>query len=46
MALFVLTFLLTPSIVQQETHGANSPVVSGTGGNVTIVNPPPAKQSP
>ena len=46
MALFVLTFVLTPGIVQQATHGDNSPAVSGTGGNVTIVNPPPAKQNP
>src|SRR5919205_2872615 len=36
LALFVLTFLLTPRIVQQETHGDNSLAVSGTGGSVTI----------
>jgi hypothetical protein len=28
LALFVLTFLLTPQIVQQETHGDVSPAIS------------------
>jgi hypothetical protein len=45
LALFVLTFLLTPQIVQQKTHGDNSPAISGVGGNVTITNGPSGKEA-
>jgi hypothetical protein len=40
LALFVLTFLLTPQVVQQETRGDNSPAISGVDGDVTITNNP------
>ena len=38
LALFVLTFVLTPKIVQQETHGDGSPAISDVEGSVKIIN--------
>src|SRR3712207_5911273 len=34
----------SPSSVRQETHGDNSPAISGTGGNVTITNGPSGRE--